>query len=72
VAVPEIDNRVDEDWKIRHGRVRRVHAVDERGNVFGPLQTDSKVVMSVSALSAYFLFAAIAFWLDRKRSGRMQ
>jgi hypothetical protein len=24
------------------------------GNVFGPLQTDSKVVMSVSALSAYF------------------
>jgi hypothetical protein len=42
------------------------------GNVFGPLQTDSKVVMSVSALSAYFLFAAIAFWLDRKRSGRMQ
>jgi hypothetical protein len=30
VAVPEIDNRVDEDWKIRHGRVRRVHAVDER------------------------------------------
>ncbi|MDH3907373.1 MAG: hypothetical protein OEV16_17185, partial [Gammaproteobacteria bacterium] len=38
------------------------------GNVFGPLQTDSKVVMSVSALSAYFLFAAIAFWLDRKRS----
>ncbi|MEJ2129587.1 MAG: hypothetical protein P8X81_12175 [Woeseiaceae bacterium] len=38
------------------------------GNVFGPLQTDSKVVMSVSALSAYFLFAAIAFWLDSKRS----
>lgn len=38
------------------------------GNIFGPLQTDSKVVMSVSALSAYFLFAAIAFWLDKKRS----
>ena len=38
------------------------------GNVFGPLQTDSKLVMSVSALAAYFLFAAIAFWLDRKRS----
>lgn len=37
------------------------------GNIFGPLQTDSKVVMSVSALSAYFLFAAIAFWLDKKR-----
>jgi len=38
------------------------------GNVFGPLQTDSKVVMSVSALAAYLLFAAIAFWLDKKRS----
>jgi hypothetical protein len=38
------------------------------GNIFGPLQTDSKVVMSVSALAAYFLFAAIAFWLDKKRS----
>jgi hypothetical protein len=37
------------------------------GNVFGPLQTDSKVVMSVSALAAYFLFAAVAFWLDKKR-----
>jgi len=37
------------------------------GNIFGPLQTDSKVVMSVSALAAYFLFAAIAFWLDKKR-----
>lgn len=37
------------------------------GNVFGPLQTDSKVVMAVSALAAYFLFAAIAFWLDKKR-----
>lgn len=37
------------------------------GNVFGPLQTDSKVVMSLSALSAYLLFAAIAFWLDKKR-----
>jgi hypothetical protein len=38
------------------------------GNIFGPLQTDSKLVMSVSALTAYFLFAAIAFWLDTKRS----
>jgi hypothetical protein len=37
------------------------------GNIFGPLQTDSKVVMLISALSAYFLFAAIAFWLDKKR-----
>lgn len=36
-------------------------------NIFGPLTTDSKVVMAVSALTAYFLFAAVAFWLDRKR-----
>lgn len=37
-------------------------------NIFGPLQTDSKVVLSVSALAAYLLFAAIAFRLDGKRS----
>ena len=37
-------------------------------NIFGPVGTDSKVVMAVSALVAYFLFAAIAFWLDKKRS----
>jgi len=37
-------------------------------NIFGPLTDDSKVVMAISALTAYFLFAAIAFWLDRKRS----
>jgi membrane-bound metal-dependent hydrolase YbcI (DUF457 family) len=36
-------------------------------NVFGPLQGDSKVVLAASALGAYFLFAAVAFWLDRKR-----
>jgi hypothetical protein len=38
------------------------------GNIFGPLGGDSKVVMAVSALLAYFLFAAVAFWLDKKRS----
>ena len=37
-------------------------------NVFGPLQGDNKVALAVSALAAYFLFAAIAFWLDKKRS----
>jgi len=37
-------------------------------NIFGPLQSDSKVVLAVSALAAYFLFAAVAFWLDKKRS----
>ena len=36
-------------------------------NVFGPLQSDSKVALAVSALGAYFLFAAVAFWLDKKR-----
>lgn len=37
-------------------------------NIFGPLQSDSKVALAVSALAAYFLFAAVAFWLDKKRS----
>lgn len=37
-------------------------------NVFGPLQSDSKIVLAISALSAYFLFAAVAFWIDRKRT----
>ena len=37
------------------------------GNIFGPLGGDSKVVMAVSALVAYLLFAAVAFWLDKKR-----
>ena len=37
-------------------------------NVFGPLQSDSKVALAVSALAAYLLFAAVAFWLDKKRS----
>jgi len=37
-------------------------------NIFGPLQSDSKVALAVSALAAYFLFAAVAFWLDTKRS----
>jgi len=37
-------------------------------NIFGPLQGDSKMVLAVTALAAYLLFAAVAFWLDRKRS----
>jgi len=37
-------------------------------NIFGPLQGDSKLVLAISALSSYFLFAAVAFWLDRKRT----
>ena len=37
-------------------------------NIFGPLQDDSKLMLTVSALTAYFLFAGIAFWLDKKRS----
>ena len=37
-------------------------------NIFGPLQGDSMVALAVSALSAYFLFAAVAFWIDRKRT----
>jgi hypothetical protein len=37
-------------------------------NVFGPLTEGSKLVMAISALAAYFLFAGVAFWLDAKRS----
>lgn len=37
-------------------------------NIFGPLQGDSKLVLAVTALAAYLLFAAVAFWLDTKRS----
>lgn len=37
-------------------------------NIFGPLQGDSELAMAASALGAYFLFAAVAFWLDRKRA----
>jgi hypothetical protein len=36
-------------------------------NIFGPLGDDSKVNLAVSAVTAYFLFAAVAFWLDRAR-----
>lgn len=36
-------------------------------NIFAPLQSDSKVALAVFALAAYFLFAGVAFWLDRKR-----
>ncbi len=37
-------------------------------NLFGPLQGDSKVMLAATALLSYFLFAAVAFWLDTKRS----
>jgi hypothetical protein len=37
-------------------------------NIFGAPMVDSKVGLSIFALSSYFLFAAVAFWLDRKRS----
>lgn len=37
-------------------------------NIFGPLQGDSTFVLAVSALSAYFLFAAVAYWIDKKRT----
>jgi len=37
-------------------------------NVFGPLTDDSVTVGAITALVLYFLFAGIAFWLDRKRA----
>lgn len=38
------------------------------GNIFAPLLSESKVVLAAFALSAYFLFATVAFWLDKKRT----
>lgn len=37
-------------------------------NIFGPPMVDSKLGLAVFALTSYFLFAAVAFWLDRNRS----
>ena len=37
-------------------------------NIFGPLMGDSELELAISALTAYFLFAAVAFWLDTRRS----
>lgn len=37
-------------------------------NVFGPLQGESKLALAITALSSYFLFAAVALWLDRYRT----
>ncbi len=37
-------------------------------NIFGPLQGDSVVVLAGTAVASYLLFAAVAFWLDTKRS----
>ncbi len=36
-------------------------------NLFGPPMGDSKMALVLSALTAYLLLAAVAFWLDRKR-----
>jgi hypothetical protein len=37
-------------------------------NIFGAPMVDTKIGLSIFALSSYFLFAAVAFWLDTKRS----
>ena len=37
-------------------------------NIFGPPGGDSKAALAATALGAYFAFAAVAFWLDRKRA----
>ena len=37
-------------------------------NIFGPPMADTKLGLAIFALTSYFLFAAAAFWLDRKRS----
>ncbi|MFC1720441.1 hypothetical protein ACFL00_04805 [Pseudomonadota bacterium] len=37
-------------------------------NIFGPLQGDSKLALSIAAITSYLLFAGVAFWLDKKRT----
>ena len=37
-------------------------------NIFGPMLGDSKLNLAIFALTSYFLFAAVAFWLDTKRT----
>ncbi len=37
-------------------------------NIFGPFGNEGQLALAVSAVASYLLFAAIAFWLDRKRS----
>ena len=37
-------------------------------NIFGPMGDPDKTTLAISALAAYFLFAGVAYWLDRKRS----
>ena len=37
-------------------------------NIFGPLLGDSKLALAITALTSYFLFAAVAYWLDRHRT----
>jgi hypothetical protein len=36
-------------------------------NIFGDPMVQSKIGLAIFALSSYFLFAVVAFWLDRKR-----
>ncbi len=37
-------------------------------NIYGPPPQGGKIEMAVSAMVAYFLFAGVAFWLDKKRN----
>lgn len=37
-------------------------------NLFGPPPGDSKLAIALTGMSGYALFAAVAFWLDKKRA----
>ncbi len=37
-------------------------------NIFGPLQGENKLWLSITAMASYFSFAGVAFWLDKKRT----
>lgn len=37
-------------------------------NIFGPLLSDSRLGLAITGLASYFLFAAVAYWLDWNRA----
>lgn len=41
-------------------------------NIRGPFPDIGTTPVAISALTAYFLFAAVAFWLDKKRVASRQ
>jgi len=45
-----------------------VMLIANSANLFGPPPGDSKLTLAITGLSGYFVFAVVAFWLDKKRA----